>query len=142
MAKGVHFCLVKGVTHSNPDGSSRSTAMNLCAIGDTVKLVPEPWNEHDRNAIRVLLLTGQEIGYISARQAARFAGKVDLLTATVHSRVKDDWGNDTLKLRVVNPAEQLTNSAEQRTYEGGCLTFLIVSLLFALLVVAVSWSCT
>src|SRR6266516_325767 len=68
----------------------------------------EPSNVHDRNAIRVLLQTGQQIGYISARQAARFKGKVHLLTATVHSRVKDKWGNETVKLRV---------SAEQKVYQ-------------------------
>ena len=80
--------------------------MRLCSVGDVVKLIPDPRNQHDRNAIRVLLTSGHQIGYISARQAARFAGKVHLLTATVHSRVQDEWGNDTIKLRVVNSAEQ------------------------------------
>jgi len=98
--KGVHFCEVKGVTHHNDDGTIRIAAQQLCSVGDAVKLVPEPSNEHDRNAIRVLLQTGEQIGYISARQAARFKGSVHLLTATVHSRVKDQWGNDTVKLRV------------------------------------------
>jgi len=156
LAKGVHFCLVKGVTHRNSDGSSRSDAMKLCSIGDTVKLVPEPWNEHDRNAIAVVLLTGQQIGYISARQAARFAGIVHLLTATVHSRAKDDWGNDTLKLRVLNSAEQHTSQedsspdgtitaqptpAKQAAGSGGCLAALIVALLLLLLFVAGGKSC-
>ena len=106
--KGVYFCEVKGVTHNNDDSTSRIAAQQLCSVGDTVKLVPEPSNVHDRNAIRVLLQTGQQIGYISARQAARFKGKVHLLTATVHSRVKDKWGNETVKLRV---------SAEQKVYQ-------------------------
>src|SRR6266853_4273246 len=104
-AKGVHFCQVKGVTHDNDDGTSRSEAIKLCSVGDSVKLVPDPQNEHDRNAIRVLRLNGQQIGYISARQAARLAGNVHLLTATVHSRMTDEWGNDTVKIRVVT-AEQ------------------------------------
>jgi hypothetical protein len=113
--KGVYFCEVKAVTHNNDDGTSRIAAQQLCSIGDPVKLVPEPNNEHDRNAIRVLLQTGQQIGYISARQAARFAGKVHLLTATVHSRVKDEWGNDTIKLRVLNCAEQEAHKARSST---------------------------
>jgi hypothetical protein len=103
---GVYFCVVKGVTHSNDDGTSRSEAMQFCSIGDTVKLVPDPGNVHDADAMRVVLLSGQQIGYISARQSGRFAGKAHLLTATVHSRVKDEWGNDTIKLRVVNSQEQ------------------------------------
>ena len=116
--KGVHFCLVKGVTHNNDDGTSRIAIQQLCSIGDTVKLVPDPHNEHDRHAIRVLLQTGQQIGYISATQAARFDGNVHLLTATVHSRVKDEWGNDTIKLRVVNSAEQQANKADSSTAKG------------------------
>src|SRR5207249_10894859 len=84
--KGVYFCEVKGVTHNNDDSTSRIAAQQLCSVGDTVRLVPEPSNIHDRNAIRVLLQTG-------------FKGRVHLLTATVHSRIKDRWGNDTVKLR-------------------------------------------
>jgi len=110
---GVYFCEVKGVTHGN-----HAATQKLCSIGDAVKLVPEPNNAHDKNAIRVLLQTGQQIGYISARQAARFVGKVHLLTATVHSRVKDEWGNDTVKLRVMNSSEQQAHKAHPSATKG------------------------
>ena len=109
ISNGIHYCLVKGVTHPNDDGTSRKETQRLCSIGDAVNLVPDSHNPHDRNAIRVKLKTGEEIGYISASQAARFAGKVHLLSATVHSRVADDWGNETVKLRVVNTEEQATH---------------------------------
>jgi hypothetical protein len=112
---GVHFCLVKGVTFNNDDGTSRREAQQLCSIGDMVKLVPEPNNEHDQHATKVVLQTGQQIGYISARQAARFDGIVHLLTATVDSRAEDEWGNATIKLRVVNSAEQETHRPLQGT---------------------------
>jgi hypothetical protein len=117
-SKGVHFCLVKGVTHNNDDGTSRIAAQQLCSIGDPVKLLPDPNNEHDRHAIRVLLQTGRQIGYISATQAARFEGKVHLLTATVYSRVKDEWGNDTIKLRVVNSTELQAYKVDSSTAKG------------------------
>ena len=103
--KSVHLCEVKGVTHQNEDGTSRRAAQQLCSIGDAVNLIPESSNFHDQHAIRVMLQSGEQIGYLSARQAARFEGKVHLLSATVHSRVKDQWGNDTVKLRVVESAE-------------------------------------
>lgn len=125
--KGVYFCEVKGVTHNNDDGTSRIAAQKLCSIGDTVKLIPEPNNEHDQNAIRVVLQTGQQIGYISARQAARFAGKVHLLTATVHSRVKDEWGNDTIKLRVLNSVEQQAHKARSSTAKGQSASLDLIS---------------
>jgi hypothetical protein len=106
LPRGVYFCLVKGVTHNNDDGSSRVAAQQACSMGDNVNLVADPRNPHDRNAIKVMLQSGQQIGFISSTQAARFAGKVHLLRATVHSRVADQWGNETLKLRVVNTTEQ------------------------------------
>jgi len=36
----------------------------------------------------------------------------------VHSRVKDEWGNDTIKLRVENPTEQPAYSANSSTATG------------------------
>jgi hypothetical protein len=98
--RNVHFCEVKGVTHNNDDGTSRIAALRLCNIGDTVKLIADPSNIHDKNAIRVVLLTGEQIGFISARQAARFHGRLHLLAATVYSRVNDEWENETIKLRI------------------------------------------
>jgi hypothetical protein len=60
--KDAYFCQVKGVTHDNDDGTSRLEAIKQCSIGDAVKLVPDPQNPHDKNAIRVLLVSGQQIG--------------------------------------------------------------------------------
>jgi hypothetical protein len=98
--RNAHFCDVKGVTHNNVDGTSRIAALRLCNIGDPVKLIADPSNIHDRNAIRVVLLTGEQIGFISARQAARFHGRLHLLAASVYSRVRHEWGNETIKLRI------------------------------------------
>jgi HIRAN domain len=106
LPKGVYFCQVKGIPHNNDDGTRRSEAIQHCSIGDSVKLISDPGNVHDHNAIRVVLPNGQQVGYIGARQAARFAGKVQFLTASIHSHVKDEWGNDTIKLRVVNSLEE------------------------------------
>ena len=106
VSRGVYFCQVKGITHDNADGSSRRELVKLCSVGDPVQLIPEPDNPHDRNAIRVLLQNGRQIGYISRRQAERFCGMMSQLTATVHSHITDEWGNSTVKLRVVDTAEQ------------------------------------
>lgn len=114
-AKGVYFCQVKGITYNNDDGTSRLEAIKQCSIGDAVKLVSDPQNPHDKNAIRVLLASGQQIGYISARQAARLAGNVHMLTAKVHSRVTDEWGNDTVKLRIVTTGPVHEVHSDSRT---------------------------
>ena len=97
---GVYFCQVKGATRRNGGDPMGSAGMKLFAVGDRVKLVPAPRNKLDPDALLALRLSGQPIGTISGRQAARFADKLDLLTATVHSWDKDEWNHDVLNLRV------------------------------------------
>jgi uncharacterized protein DUF4236 len=59
LPKGIYFCQVKGITHDNEDGTSRSEVIQHCSVGDAVKLIPDPQNVHDHNAIRVELLNGE-----------------------------------------------------------------------------------
>jgi hypothetical protein len=73
----VHFCQVKGITHNNDDGSSRTAALQLCAIGDPVNLIADPSNEHDANAIRVVLTTGQQIGFHQHETSRKIPGQAD-----------------------------------------------------------------
>jgi hypothetical protein len=65
---------VVGESHRNPDGTSRQQLIRTRArTGLAVQLVPEPENLHDEDAVKVLLPTGEQLGYLSSDDAAELA---------------------------------------------------------------------
>jgi hypothetical protein len=65
---------VVGESHRNPDGTSRQQLIRTRArVGELVQLLPEPDNEHDENAVKVCLATGEQIGYLERGQAEDMA---------------------------------------------------------------------
>jgi hypothetical protein len=66
---------VAGESFRNDDGTSRQAAIQRCEVGELLRLEPEPDNPHDRNAIRVLRGTGEQIGYIERQLAAQLASE-------------------------------------------------------------------
>ena len=68
---------VAGESYRNRDGSSRQKIIAQCRIGEGVRLVREPDNPHDRNAIFVCRENGQGIGYIPADSSFRMADEID-----------------------------------------------------------------
>jgi len=71
------YTKVVGVTHRNPDGSSRQEIIRNCEVGERLHLVREPENPHDPSAIKVCRESGEQLGYISADVAFRMAGEID-----------------------------------------------------------------
>lgn len=57
---------VAGISYSNPDGSSRAEIAKSCSYGQKLKLVREPDNDRDPNAIKVLTENDEQIGYLSS----------------------------------------------------------------------------
>jgi hypothetical protein len=54
------YSKIVGVSHQNPNGTERQWLIqNLCQDGMPLQLVPEPYNEHDPNAIRVEIVGRQ-----------------------------------------------------------------------------------
>ena len=64
------FTKIAGVTHRNRDRKSRQRLIAQCRIGEELVLEREPDNPVDPNAIKVLRVTGEQLGYISAQVAA------------------------------------------------------------------------
>jgi HIRAN domain len=118
-AGSVYFCHVKGATRRNGGDPTGAPGLKLYAIGDRVQLVPDPQNKIDPDALLVRRMTGEPIGFITGRQAARFVDKLHLVSATVHSWEKDDWNHDVLNLRVEElpepPAAELPPPEEDVT---------------------------
>ena len=48
------FASVAGESFRNEDGTDRQGIIAGCRVGDPLVLVPEPDNDHDENAIKVL----------------------------------------------------------------------------------------
>ena len=67
---------VVGVTHSNPDGTSRQRIIAGCYPCEVLRLQPEPENPVDKNAIAVLRASGKQIGYLDAELACEVAGRI------------------------------------------------------------------
>ena len=73
---------VVGVTF---DG--RQAVVAKLTSGEPVALKREPTNPYDRNAIMVVRLTGEQIGYIDRFTAARIAPRLDRLGGSVNGAV-------------------------------------------------------
>jgi hypothetical protein len=68
------FCIkVAGVSYPNPDGTSRTSIIEQCAVFEVLNLHHEPNNEFDPNAIAVLTASGDQIGFLDARLAGEVA---------------------------------------------------------------------
>lgn len=63
------YARLAGGTYQNPDGSSRQAVIAQLKPCEELQLVPEPENDIDPNAIRVMAPSGQQIGYLESRLA-------------------------------------------------------------------------
>lgn len=70
------YSKVRGVTHENPDGSSRQEIIKRCRIGELLELVPEPDNPVDKNALALRRNTREQVGYVSAEIAKELSGDI------------------------------------------------------------------
>lgn len=69
---GAFYTKVVGVSFEGRQGLVRALA-----AGDPLLLRREPGNPHDPHAIKVMTQSGEQIGYLSARLAARLAPSID-----------------------------------------------------------------
>ncbi len=110
----INWCHTKvaGVSHENRDGTQRQEIASRCQPGERLRLVAEPDNPVDPNAIKVVRANGEQLGYLKADLAARIqAGRffdsklediiVELTEITGGSRAKPERGvNIALGTRV------------------------------------------
>jgi len=64
---------VAGISHRNPDGTSRQVIARRCARLEQLNLVHDSDNPHDPNAVQVLRTTGEQLGFLPAHVAAQVA---------------------------------------------------------------------
>jgi len=71
------YTKVAGVTFLNPDGKSRQKIIKKCRLGEELRLIPEPTNPHDPNAVAIYRQNNSQIGYLSADLASEIKRKLD-----------------------------------------------------------------
>ena len=80
---------VVGVSKNNEDGSSRQMIIiNQVEENDLLRLELEPQNPYDSNAVKVLLESGEQVGYLS-QEKARTVRSAIINEAEIH--VKVSW---------------------------------------------------
>lgn len=82
---------VRGESFKNPDGTDRQAIIAGCREGDSARLVREPRNRYDSNAIAVHVAGGQ-IGYIAKEKAEILAPLMDDDMRTTAKVVKINGG--------------------------------------------------
>lgn len=70
------YSKVYGVSHNNPDGSSRQQALIKCSPGEMLTIEPEPHNIADRSALALMRNNGCQVGYVNANLSKEFASKL------------------------------------------------------------------
>jgi hypothetical protein len=70
------FTSVAGATRNNEWGSSRQEVIGECRVGAGVRLVREPDNEFDPNAISLFVEGGDCVGYLKRSVAAEISRDV------------------------------------------------------------------
>jgi hypothetical protein len=129
---------IAGVTHHNDDGSERQEIIPRCRIDDILRLVREPANPVDPNAIKVFRLNGEQLGYLTAFCVSNgLAADMDRGVAVQCSISAVTGGEDgrplgiNLKLTywtgpVAPPALITPSIAPERTHLGPILVALLV----------------
>ena len=68
---------IAGVTYQNDDGTKRQDIIGQCEIGDLLNLKREPCNPYDPNAVGVHRQSGEQLGHLHRKEAAKIAPLMD-----------------------------------------------------------------
>lgn len=71
------FSKIAGVTHRNRNGSDRQMILERCSAREELRLIPEPDNRFDPNAVAVCRENGEQLGYLGRRLAEEMCGWMD-----------------------------------------------------------------
>jgi len=85
---------VVGVSYHNKDGTHRQDVITKCRIGEKLLLVPEPTNLHDADAVKVMRLNGEQIGYLSRSVALEIGQRIVKHHSRVDATVFDILGGE------------------------------------------------
>lgn len=83
---------VVGVAHDNKKGPPRQFEIAMCTPGEPVKLVHEPRNPADPNAIAVFSVRDIQIGYLRAERAPMIGAAMRRGVVIAIFQQQEAWG--------------------------------------------------
>lgn len=114
------YTKVVGVTRKNKDGVSRQDILASCSVGDKLVLMRDKFNEYDENAIEVLTVNYQQLGYLNRKVAANLAPLMDsgfTLYCEIENITGGEPGKETLgcNIRIDLPKDKKAAIFSKRT---------------------------
>ncbi|ALC12510.1 HIRAN domain-containing protein [Sphingopyxis sp. 113P3] len=104
---------VVGVGFDNKKGPPRQFEIAMCTPGEPVKLVPEPRNPADPNAIAVYSARDIQIGYLRAERAPMIGAAMRRGVVIAIFQRKEEWGA-TIRANLEGRAPTLPAEQERR----------------------------
>lgn len=104
---------VVGIGFDNKSGPTRQFEISMCQPGELVKLVPEPRNPADRNAIAVYSVRDIQIGYLRAERAPMIGAAMRRGVVEAIFQQKEEWGA-TIRAHLDGTTPELPTPSERR----------------------------
>ncbi|MCF8042869.1 MAG: HIRAN domain-containing protein [Desulfarculaceae bacterium] len=142
------YSKVAGVSHKNPDGTSRQAALRASWEDRPLILTREPNNPHDSSAIAVFTEDMEQLGYIGSDLSDDLASQMDRgvnVSAAISGITGGGKGQKTLGCNILITVgdagpDEIIVPAPPKKRTMGCLTkgfILVMALALALAVLAV-----
>ncbi len=83
---------ITGTAYRNPDGSDRQVIVSKMKTGEKLLLIPEPNNPYDKDAIQLVRVTGELVGYLEMDLALEIKSRLlrkTLVEASVTNIYRD-----------------------------------------------------
>ncbi|MFY7788559.1 MAG: HIRAN domain-containing protein [Thermoflexibacteraceae bacterium] len=83
---------ITGTAYRNPDGNDRQVIITKMKVGEKLLLIPEPTNPYDKDAIQLVRVTGELVGYLEMDLALEIKSRLlrkTLVEATVSNIYRD-----------------------------------------------------
>ena len=83
---------VSGVSHNNRDGTNRQQIISRCSVGELLRLKAEDDNPVDPNAVAVIRLNGEQLGFLNCEDAEEVhkGSQQGWLYAAIINKILDD----------------------------------------------------
>ncbi|MEH0155859.1 HIRAN domain-containing protein [Limibacter armeniacum] len=84
----LEYTNIVGTRYKNEDGTERQDLIKKAKIGDRLLLLPDELNPHDKDAVKVIRLNGDQLGFIDMDQSLELKSRM-LSGSRVDARIEE-----------------------------------------------------